>query len=90
MKHVLIYHRFRKLVDLNSGEETYCSGECLEYKTVDYTPGSSTVHEGQPLHDVLQTFHMQLERTSKILYLSNRLRRMETKAVKRLNNRAPR
>ena len=83
----LVQH-FRKLIDLGTGEESYCRGECIEYKTVDYTPGNHEIIEGKTLDEVLESFRIQLEQTSKILYLSNRLRKTDQqKPVKRLNSR---
>ena len=84
------HFRFRKIVDLSTGDQTYCRGECIEYKTVDYTPGSSMVHQGESLDNLMETFHIKLERTSKILYLSKRLRKINAKSVKRLHSRTAR
>lgn len=82
----LVQH-FRKNIDMHTGEESYCRGECIEYKTIDYSPGSNVVCHEKTLDDVLESFRIQLERTSKILYLSRKLRKTDQKAVKRLNTR---
>ena len=83
-----IVQHFRKVNDVTSGIQTYIRGECIEYKTGEFQPQIDNLSRVQTLEEVLASFHIQRQLTSKILYLSKPLLKInERKAVKRLNTR---
>lgn len=85
-----VVQNFRKVNDMQSGIETYIRGECIEYKTKEAPTEDIPTNRVRTLEEVLASFHVQRQLTSKILYLSKPLlKQNEQKTVKRLNTRSP-